>query len=76
VPRVQKVRGRDVPAAVAAIAIAIADGAVADAVREAGREVTVVAILAVAADADEGRIALSRVRFWEGHGFSRAAQSQ
>jgi len=55
VPRVQKVRGRDVPAAVAAIAIAIAGDVVADAVREAVREVTVVAIPAVA-DAEEGRI--------------------
>jgi hypothetical protein len=49
------VRERGVPAAVAAIAIATAGGAVADAVREAVREVTVVAIPAVAVAAEEGR---------------------
>jgi hypothetical protein len=54
VPRVQKVRGRDVRA-VAAIAIAIAGDAVAAAVREAVREVTVVATPAAVADAEEGR---------------------
>ena len=69
-------RERGVPAAVAAIAIATAGGAVADAVREAVREVTVVAIPAVAAGAEEGRIAWGRVRSGEGHGFSRTAQSE
>jgi hypothetical protein len=54
VPRVQKVRGRDVRA-VAVIAIAIAGDAVADAVREAVREVTVVVTPAAVADAEEGR---------------------
>jgi len=52
VSRVRKVRATDVPAAVA---IAIAGGAVADVVRGAVREVTVVATPAVAADADEDR---------------------
>jgi len=55
--RVQKERVRHVPAALGAIAIAIAGGAVADVAREAAaREVTVVATPAVeAVDAEEGR---------------------
>jgi hypothetical protein len=51
---------RDVPAAVV-IVIVIAGGAVA-AVVPAVREVTVVATLAVVADADEGRITSGRAR--------------
>ena len=53
-PRVQKVRVTDVAAA-EAIVIVIAGAAVADAVREAVREVTAVATPAVAADAEEDR---------------------
>jgi len=82
----------------AAGAIAIAGVAVADAAREAVREVTAVATRAAGADAEEGRMVLGRARIhslpknsrkdsrprlssersspsWEGHGFSRAAQS-
>ena len=59
---------KDVPAAVAAIAIAIAGVAVEDAARAAVlEEVTVVATpAAVAADVDEGRIRLASCQQQEG----------
>jgi len=59
---VPKVHGRDVPAAAVVIAIAIAGGAVADAAREAVREVTVVATPAAVVAAEDGRIASGRAR--------------
>ena len=66
---VQKVHGRDAPAVV--IVIAIAGGAVADAVQEAVREVTAVAT-PVAVGAEEGEIALSRARLYGMRGGTRA----
>ena len=78
-PRVRKVRARDVPAAVA-IAIAIVAGADAEVaraeVREAVREVTVVAAPAVVAvDAEEGSVLSRESAALKGRGFSRAASA-
>ena len=67
--RDRQVRVKDVRAAVVAIEIAIAGGAVADVVQAAVREV-MAAIPAAVADAEEGSIALGRAWSREGHGFT------